>query len=98
MRTTTSVSTSMKKAIIALRSQYSRRTKYREKFPTTSMAEFRYLVHFEDESGDRFFANGDSPDPAIGGQIAAYRSFDDLRERKDAVNTAIAKVLKLPHS
>lgn len=57
------------------------------------MAEFRYLIHFENESGDRFFANGDSPDPVIGGQIAAYPSFDDLRERKGAVNTAIAKVL-----
>lgn len=58
------------------------------------MAEFRYLVHFENETGDRFFANGDSPDPVIGGQIAAYRSFDDLKQGKGAVNTAIAKVLK----
>lgn len=58
------------------------------------MAEFKYLVHFENESGDRFFANADSTDPVIGGQIAAYRSFDDLREGKDAVNTAIAKVVK----
>jgi hypothetical protein len=58
------------------------------------MLEFRYLVHFENDNGDQFFANGDSPDPVIGGQIAAYRSFDDLREGKGAVNTAIAKVLK----
>lgn len=58
------------------------------------MAEFRYLVHFENETGDRFFANGDSPDPVIGKEIAAYRSFDDLRERKGAVNTTIAKVLE----
>ncbi|OKP06052.1 Fumarylacetoacetate hydrolase domain-containing protein 2 [Penicillium subrubescens] len=59
------------------------------------MLEFRYLVHFENDNGDQFFANGDSPDPVIGGQIAAYRSFDDLREGKGAVNTAIAK-LKVP--
>jgi hypothetical protein len=58
------------------------------------MAEFRYLVHFENDTGDRFFANGDTPDPVIGEKVAAYQSFDDLMERKDAVNTAIAKVLK----
>ncbi|KAH1563291.1 hypothetical protein KXX17_004211 [Aspergillus fumigatus] len=57
------------------------------------MAEFKYLIHFADENGDRFFADIDSTEPLTGAQINAYRSFEDLKERKNGVIRAIAKLL-----
>lgn len=56
------------------------------------MAEFKYLIHFADENGDRFFADIDSTEPLTGAQINAYRSFEDLKERKNGVIRAITKV------
>lgn len=56
------------------------------------MAEFKYLIHFADEKGDRFFADIDSTEPAIGAQINAHRSFEDLKEKKNGTLTTIAKV------
>ncbi|EDP48537.1 fumarylacetoacetate hydrolase family protein [Aspergillus fumigatus A1163] len=57
------------------------------------MAEFKYLIHFADENGDRFFADIDSTEPLTGAQINAYRSFEDLKERKNGVIRAITKLL-----
>ncbi|KAF4257335.1 hypothetical protein KXV22_009476 [Aspergillus fumigatus] len=57
------------------------------------MAEFKYLIHFADKNGDRFFADIDSTEPLTGAQINAYRSFEDLKERKNGVIRAIAKLL-----
>ncbi|RLL97429.1 hypothetical protein CFD26_105591 [Aspergillus turcosus] len=57
------------------------------------MAEFKYLIHFEDEKGDKFFADIDSTEPVIGAQINAHRSFNDLKEKKNGAITTIAKLL-----
>lgn len=59
------------------------------------MAEFKYLIHFADEKGDRFFADIDSTEPVIGAQVNAHRSFEDLKEKKNAILTTIAKVLQI---
>ncbi|GIK07247.1 hypothetical protein Aspvir_002905 [Aspergillus viridinutans] len=57
------------------------------------MAEFKYLVYFADEKGDRFFADIDSTEPVIGAQINAYRLFKDLKEKRNGATMAIAKLL-----
>lgn len=58
------------------------------------MAEFKCLIHFEDEKGDRFFADIDSTEPVIGAQINAHRSFEELKEKKNGTLATIAKVLQ----
>lgn len=57
------------------------------------MADYKYLVSFENERGDQFFANIETPEPIVGTNLAAYRCFDDLKEGKNATNASIAKLL-----
>lgn len=56
------------------------------------MAEFTYLICFESENGDTFFADSNSTEAVIGAETSAYPSFEDLIQKQNATTVSIAKV------
>ncbi|KAJ5267200.1 hypothetical protein N7478_010008 [Penicillium angulare] len=51
------------------------------------------LIAFQDEYGNKFFANTDAPESAQGASIKAYPSFDDLTKDENATEVTIAQLL-----
>lgn len=60
------------------------------------MAPFKYLIHFETEDKETFFAKCDSTEPVIGASMTAYGTFEDLTENRNSSTATIAKVERPP--
>lgn len=56
------------------------------------MAPFRYLIRFETEDKETFFAKCDSAEPVIGASVTAYATFEDLTENRNSSTATITKV------